>query len=126
MADISIINLTVDQVVDVLETRLIDEVIAVDELDTKARLVRAGKLQEDPTKQTGIQILVHPNYPGEPDKWPHKVAMGEEFGLSFPVGEIGGGLYFWRRYTAEIVFMDKLLAVVPFEVVDSRIMPKGR
>lgn len=34
----------------------------------------------------------------------------------------------WRkgRYTAEIVFMDKLLAVVPFEVVDSRIMPKGR
>ena len=77
-----------------------------DDDDSKALLVRAGRLQEDPTKNF-VNVLIHPNDPDDMDEWVHEV-IGKNItpysDHGFPIGmyEIGGGEQWWRRFTAEL------------------------
>lgn len=81
---VSLINVLMEAVIDHLQTVLIDD--ATD--DIQAGLVRAGKLQDDPT-DTKITILVHP---GGKD-FPHVLNKENEGpAMHAPVYEIGGGV----------------------------------
>lgn len=86
---------------------------AVDETDdTRAHTVREGRLQSDPTTNV-VSILIHPNDPEQPDKWAHEVVRNNITALSNPWGdadfripsglyEIGGGEFWWRRFTVHL------------------------
>lgn len=81
---VSIMNVLMDAVINRLSEEMIDN--ATD--DIKAGLVRAGKLQADPT-DTKITLLIHP---GGRD-FPHILNTQEGGpGMTAPDYEIGGGL----------------------------------
>ena len=61
MASTSIIDMTIDYLATYLTTKLITEVTDFDDQDTVAEEVRAGQLQDDPTRGNGIFVLIHPN-----------------------------------------------------------------
>jgi len=105
----------VSEIVDALVTDLQAACITnVEEDDpTRAGLVRAGRLQANP--QTNItSILVHPNYPPQPETWIHeevdRIRQGagsgyyETYGAPLVGGtdEIGGGRFWHRRGTVEL------------------------
>jgi hypothetical protein len=113
----------VSLLVDALETVLTAGCkTAVDESDdSRAFLVRAGRLQADPTTNV-VSILIHPNDPEDPDGWKHAIitenptAMQNPWGeaaFRVPMGmyEIGGGEHWWRRFTIELqmFWMNKAL-----------------
>lgn len=81
---VSILNVLMVAVVD----RLTQVLITDADDDAKAGLVRAGKLQDDPTLAR-INLLIHPG----DDKWPHTLNISTEGPAMFaPTYEIGGGL----------------------------------
>ena len=105
-----IISLLVDAIEDLLVTACQLDISGDD--DSKALLVRAGRLQQDPTKNV-VNILVHPNDPDAPDDWRHEIRKMDQVTLQNPwsrdvpasaVGmyEIGGGEHWWRRFTVEL------------------------
>jgi hypothetical protein len=90
----SIINELIDQMEvtmnDVLITSVVDE--------TRAGLIRAGKLQDDPTI-TQINLLIHRGK----EEWPDVLKMDTDPFYS-PVYEIGGVQWWWRRFIIEMSF----------------------
>jgi hypothetical protein len=99
--EVALKNLTVEGVVSILQQRLIDD---VDEDDpSRATTVRAGKLQQDPTKGTGINVLVWPEDEPKPDILFTRHAQRDS-GIHMPSNEIGGGHYFYRRYRIYLLF----------------------
>jgi hypothetical protein len=104
----------VSEIVDALVVDLTAACITnLDEDDpTRAGLVRAGRLQANP--QTNVtSILVHPNYPGDPEDWIHEEVREinrthsvyyEEYGSPIIGGarEVGGGRFWLRRGTVEL------------------------
>ena len=100
MADTSILNLIIDAAID----KLVEDLSTNISDETKAGLIRDGRLQDDPT-QYGITVLAYPNDPYD-ETWIHTVAKGKEhnlLGLDVPPYEIGGGEMWWRRFTAQLV-----------------------
>lgn len=99
--EVSLKNLIVDGVVNILQSRLIDD---VDEDDvSRATTVRAGKLQQDPTTGTGINVLVWPEEDSKPDILFTRHAQRDS-GLHTPSNEVGGGSYFYRRFRIYLLF----------------------
>ncbi len=108
--DTSIINLTLDYVADTLASALISEVTDPEDYDTVAAVVRCGRLQDDPTQDTGINILLHPNDPNDA-AFTHKLAEAKDIGVGFSdvewsPYEFGGGMMWLRRYTVEVKIFD--------------------
>lgn len=67
------------------------------------KLIRMGQLQESPTAQR-ISVLVNPgdlDDVGTDPKWADTHPNKEE-GWSLPSYEIGGGEFWWRRFTLDI------------------------
>lgn len=96
----SLLNVLMEAVVDRLARNLIDDVAD----ETQAGLVRAGKLQDDPTL-TEINILVHPG--GE--DWPDELYTDQK-GVRSPVYEMGGGEYWMRRFKLQLaLYFDREL-----------------
>ena len=96
----SVINTLLDDI----ESRLTDEMITAISDETQAGLVQVGVLREDPTETT-INVLVKPG----DREWRHTLNMSSEnVGMKAPLGEIGGGIYWRRRFVAEfkIYFAD--------------------
>jgi len=92
---------------DGLETLLVAgcQTAVDDDDDSKALLVRAGRLQQDPTKNY-VNILIHPNDPDDMDSWVHE-PIGKNItplDQNMPMGmyEVGGGEQWWRRFTVEL------------------------
>jgi hypothetical protein len=83
-----------NMLIDGLVAELVDKLITVipDGDPTKANVVRAGKLQNNPTKGTGINVLVWP----EEESKPGKLHTNRESakGIVSPVYEIGGGAFY--------------------------------
>lgn len=96
----TILNSLVDDIVTVLT-----EGLKIDVADsTKAKLVRFGNLQDDPTVNQ-INILVHR---GNKD-WRDELKLNDE-GIFSPTYEIGGTQYWWRRFIIELtLFFDNEL-----------------
>lgn len=65
MDEIALKNMLVNAVVDTLMAALVTNIAPLD--PTRATTVRAGKLQDNPTKETGISVLVWPSEDDEPD-----------------------------------------------------------
>lgn len=90
---VSIANSLMDATVDRLRLKLREE----QDDQARAGLVRAGKLQADPTDKK-VNVLIHPG--GE--EWPDilNTDTGESAGMYVPATYEIGGLYggtFWRR-----------------------------
>lgn len=100
MADTSIINLITEAAVAKLVT---DLQTALDPTDpTLAAVVRYGKLQDDPTQGTGINVLAHVGDPYD-EGWFHSVTAAKELtSYAVPSYEIGGGEMWWRRLTIQL------------------------
>lgn len=95
--DDSILNSLMDALVDRLQEKLVGETYDV----TKAGLVRAGKLQADPTDNL-INILVHEG--GE--EWFDELRV-EQDGFGALPYEIGGVEWWMRRFVIELtLFFD--------------------
>jgi len=92
---IALKNMLFDGVVAGLNTALITNVPEAD--PTRATLVRAGKLQKDPTTGTGINVLV---WTSEDDD----TLYTSQAGLKSPVYEIGGGAFYMLKFQLELVF----------------------
>lgn len=88
----SLLNTLMDTAVEHLTDRLLTDVSD----DTKAGLVRAGKLQEDPTVRR-IILLMRPG--GQ--AYPHVLSTLNN-GLQTPAYLIGGGAYWRRRFILEV------------------------
>jgi hypothetical protein len=89
----SVLNQITQRVLDALWQTLSDE--TGDDDPTKARLIRAGLLQDDPTRYK-ISILVQPNdQDGDIPEWRHILAPKE----IAPPYEIGGSEMWLRRFT---------------------------
>lgn len=97
---------------DVMETLLTTACQTDVSDDSKALLVRVGRLQEDPTKNV-VSVLIHPNDPDNPDDWRHEVMKMDPFAVQNPYGEaipvsnvgmyeVGGGAHWWRRFTVDL------------------------
>jgi hypothetical protein len=78
---------------------------------SRAGLVRAGRLQSDPTDPIN-SITLHPNYPPSRESWPHvHVEENKPMGNNASVigspmiggaAEIGGSQFWWRRGSAQL------------------------
>jgi hypothetical protein len=101
-----LIHLAVTALSDYLEAQLITAITDPTDV-SKAIVVKAGRLQDDPTVNF-IHILVHPGDPEEPEAgWDHQVVgrgdtdkLGTD--IYFPGREVGGGTTWWRRGTIQI------------------------
>lgn len=105
-------NTLLNILMEAIVNRLTQVLITDAEDDAKAGLVRAGKLQDDPTSAK-INLLVHPS--GE--QWPHTLNLSTEGPAMFaPTYEIGGGYdgrsfqgtaFFKKRFIVELkLFFD--------------------
>lgn len=103
-AEVSIINMTIDKLEEVLTRELITEVLGLNDTDTIAERVMSGRLQDDPTIGTGITISIHPNNRID-EGYVNEIATPDK-GLSFPTYELGGGSKMWRKYTVELSIYD--------------------
>ena len=83
-----------------------------DDDPSRALIVRAGRLQDDPTTNY-VHVLIHPNDPDDRETWHHEIirenltAMqnpwgGADFRLPQGMYEIGGGEMWWRRFTIQL------------------------
>lgn len=109
MMSTSIISSLIHAANDALFAAMETELDSNDE--TRAGLVRIGKFQDNPTKY-GLAILTHSNDPDNPGTWLHS-ALGAG-GLTLhvqsdllPPYQIGGGEFWYRRFTTQIVFFCK-------------------
>lgn len=104
-----IVDLIARAYTDYMSAKLRDD-LAVDD-PTRVEKIRPGRLQEDPT-QPDTYLTMHANKPGETN-WRH---TGSTTDTSTPYGiqaqrsgyqvipqfEIGGGMLWWRRMSAEM------------------------
>lgn len=94
----SVLNLLLDGTADLLRDHLLTQV----DDDSKAGLVRTGKLQDDPTSRR-VNILIHPG--GE--EWQDKIntdgsSAGKYVDNAYTIGGDYGGVYWRRRVKAEL------------------------
>lgn len=71
----------------------------------RAFVVRDGRLQDSPTQQSGVSIMVYPNDPESPGSWQHSImSMGQRLGIRGEDDpfELGGGARWYRRFTVVI------------------------
>jgi hypothetical protein len=69
---------------------------------TRANLVRPGLLQQSPLI-ANINVLTRYNDPDEPNAWRHSVVgIGESIHVHLPNYEVGGGGFFYRRFTTKL------------------------
>lgn len=97
MAEIALGNMIIDHVVQRLQERLIDDVTD----ETQASVVRAGKLQDDPTRGNGINVLIWPSEDEDPDEL---YTNERKEGFLSPTYEMGGGSYYMRRFEIQTIF----------------------
>ena len=91
----SVINTLIEDINQRLNEELVDAISD----ESQAGLVQIGVLREDPS-DTVINLLVKPGG----DQWRHTLNISSEnVGMSAPLGEIGGSIYWRRRFIA--VFM---------------------
>jgi hypothetical protein len=93
----SIVPMILYRIRDTLETRLIDEV--PDDNPTRLIYMNVGKFQENPVKKN-ISIAIAGGDYEDPNYLDGRVDHNEldQVGLrNLPIGEIGGGEYWWRR-----------------------------
>lgn len=95
--DISIINLLIDAMADRLITKM--QIQATDE--AKAGLIRAGKLQDDPTLRK-VNILIHPGGIDWPDILNTENNGPGLAGPTYSIGGAFGSAFFRRRFIIEI------------------------
>lgn len=93
-----IVNVLLNATADILREKLLTEVTD----ESKAGLVRTGKLQDDPTSKQ-VNILIHPG--GE--DWPDKLntdgaAAGKHVDNAYLIGGQYGGMFWRRRVRIEI------------------------
>lgn len=98
---LSITNLIITRVSDYLNLNLKETVDTGD--DAQAGLVKAGLLQDDPTRYR-VNVTVHPNDPDAEFGWRDEVSSGKPSGDNAepPGYEIGGGELWYRRFTVMI------------------------
>lgn len=96
---IAIHNMLIDGVLDELETALITDIDSED--PTRANVVRAGRLQADPTQGTGINVLLWPEDDNNPDEL---YTNDKQDGLIAPTYEIGGGASHMLRLKLYLLF----------------------
>lgn len=72
---------------------------------TQVVLVKIGRYRESPHKNT-LVVAISPGDPEDPEFMDGRIDNEEFDNLRvfrrLPVGEIGGGEYWWRRYTAQL------------------------
>lgn len=84
---------------DYLQTKLIDGV--PEDSPTRAILVKAGRFQENPVDKNVSIAIAHGDYE-DPDYIDGRIDHPDLADLkirNLPVGEIGGGIYWWRRFS---------------------------
>jgi hypothetical protein len=84
-----------------LETYLQDEVPDTD--PTKAVLVKVGRFQDNPVKKNVLVAISGGDFedPAYMDGRADLETMNQVKIANLPVGEIGGGIYWWRRFTMD-------------------------
>ncbi len=95
LSDTSVVNLIVDATVDYIKLRVLTNITDA----AKAGLVRAGKLQDDPTTRK-INILIHPGGEEYPDVLNTNLGAGagKYVESAYTMGSnSGNGTVFWRR-----------------------------
>ena len=93
MVAVSVINTLLTNIKDRLEDQLVDAISD----ETKAGIVKIGLLRTHPS-ETVINVTVKPG----DDKWRHTLNMSaENVGMKAPLGEIGGGIFWRRRFIAK-------------------------
>lgn len=102
MPDTSVIN----DIIDTINTNLVVAMQNfIDQTDvTKAGLVRAGLLQDDPVEPS-VSVLTHTNDPDEENGWDSSIVVGpgEDLNTNIPGSTIGGEDMWWYRFTTEVV-----------------------
>lgn len=96
----SIIDLVIDSVVQNLVLDL--ETLVGSNDPTKPFIVRAGKLQDDPSP--GISVLVHENDDQDVSSWRHTVVNYTTNGaktVNIPAYELGGGEFWYYRFVVD-------------------------
>jgi hypothetical protein len=96
VSSVSLFNMLIDKIVDELTRELYTDVPSSD--PSRVILIRAGRLQEDPTKAR-MNLMVH--YGGDLDKDALNDANDP---VEAPTYEIGGGQYMRRRFRIEFEF----------------------
>jgi len=84
-------NMLMDQLTTHLQQMLITNV----DDETRANVVREGKLQQDPSPTSGINVLIYSETEEDPDVIAEK---GEMRGIVSPVHEVGGGTFYYYRF----------------------------
>lgn len=99
MTDGFIKDLVINELSDWLTTKLITEGSG----DTKAKVVKPYRFQENPLEEN-VYVWIAGGNPQEPFDKDTRVrhSEAEDLGLYLPPGEIGGGHLWWRRGTAEV------------------------
>lgn len=92
-------NMLIDGIVDALTVDLVTNIVDGDL--TKANVVRAGRLQADPTRGTGINVLVWPDEDSNPNEL---YTNDKQAGILAPTYEIGGGAFFMQRFRLNLLF----------------------
>jgi hypothetical protein len=91
-------NLALDALVDALRLELVTNV-PVDDV-TRAETVREGRLQDNPTKGTGINVLVYTEDEKEPDElW----VKDDDIGIDSNTYTMGGGEVISSKFRLHIV-----------------------
>lgn len=92
---------------------------------SRAGLVRAGRLQDDPTRPRAT-LLVHPNDPQD-EGWRHELAKTDT-GIEFATPwEVGGGHLEWLRFTANLeLFYMKSISRVAAQESASTLLTRAR
>jgi hypothetical protein len=96
-----IVSMILFRMRDFLETSLQDEVPDGD--PTKAVLVKVGRFQDNPTKKN-ISIAISGGDYEKPEYMDGRADHSDmdQFSIrNLPIGEIGGGIYWWRRGTID-------------------------
>lgn len=102
MADVyAMKNILLDGIIAELQVALQDEIDPED--PTYVTTVREGRLQDDPGRGTGLNVLVwtEDDEPAQGDElWTRETAEG----LHSPIYEIGGGAYYMMRWRIYLIF----------------------
>lgn len=97
-----IVPIILNEIRDYLEEKLQDDISASD--PSRAVIVKVGRFQDNPVKKNVLIAISGGDYE-DPDymdgRADHESMKQCGFVRNLPVGEIGGGIYWWRRGTID-------------------------
>lgn len=94
--EIAMVNLLMDGMTEYLIQKLYTE-----PEDLKVATIRPGRLQDDPTKLNGFNILIGTEFETERSRLATPTSDGTISGYPY---EIGGGVMLWNTFTVDMIF----------------------